>query len=624
VNFSFWGLPVNGQSAGAAAPVTGQDRRADVDGLRAIAVALVVVFHAFPQALQGGFLGVDVFFVISGYVITRRLLGHNETLGAFYISRARRLLPALYVTIVASLVAGFLLMGPGHFKQLAESSLAAVAGAANIYFWSTSGYFETDSIYRPLLHLWTLGVEMQFYLIWPVVLLLFRQNARFWIVLAAALSFILMLALPDRVAVFYNVWGRAFEFIIGASLVLAPRYLQRSNLLLLAGLIAIGYSAWTMTEDHPLPGVLSLIPCLGAAAVIHAGQSRIGAVLIANRFMVHVGALSYSLYLVHWPLIVFWAYYRSESLSLADYVMMSVVLVVLAEALHAFVEQAFRRPGSGAFRAIAVSTVAALGLGGTTVALEGMPFRIGAPTLSTAAGYDGCDDPYCQYPENAERLDFVVLGDSHSRHLYAGFKQLADEAGLAFGVFHLVPHCSPITGLYDEPNYDCAADQRLFQKVMATQKPSHLIFAARWKNFDSLVRAERIAELMDELPLVTDTALVLAVPEVYLTRDPIECEVPPYIINLAERCRTAYRDDPFYARSEAANDLLMSQFPNVDLVLDPFDVLCDQDICNDKVGGYWAYSDGNHLSAPGSQYLIKGFYSELLEWLRIDSSDQGR
>lgn len=595
--------------------VSDNERRADVDGLRAVAVTLVIVFHALPALLPGGFLGVDVFFVISGYVITRRLLDRRESLAAFYVSRARRLLPALFVTVAACLVLGFLLLGAGHFKEMAEAALAAVVGVPNVYFWLTSGYFATDSIYQPLLHLWTLGVEMQFYLLWPLLLLFSKRRPQWWIVIAGLTSFALMLALPDRNANFYNVWGRAFEFIIGASLVLAPKALQRSSLLATAGLAAVIFSAFLMSGDSPLPGALSLLPCLGAAALIHGGHSNLAKVALANPVMVHLGQLSYSLYLVHWPVIVFWGYFRNEGLIWTDYVLMLVAMLALAEGLHWSIEQRFRKPRNDAGRAIAILALLTLGMSCATAVLDGFPFRTGASSLSTATGYDGCDDPFCKFPPDAERLDLVVLGDSHARHLFAGLKELAERSGLAFGVFHLVPHCSPITGVYDEPNYDCASDVRLFNQVMTTARPSHLLLAGRWRNFGSMVSRQRIDEMFREVPLVTHTAAVLAVPEVYLSRDPIECEVPPYVIDLPRRCRTAHRGDAFYARTEASNALLAADFSGFDLILNPFTVLCDDISCRDEVDGSWAYSDGNHLSASGSRFLVRGFAPFLLDWL---------
>jgi peptidoglycan/LPS O-acetylase OafA/YrhL len=301
--------------------------RPDIDGLRALAVMLVVVNHAGATWLPGGFIGVDVFFVISGFLITGIIVAERERgdfrIGAFYLRRARRLLPALYVLLITVTAAGYVVLIPSDYSLAAQGALSAVALVSNLFFARTSGgYFAPEAGAQPLLHIWSLSVEEQFYLIWPAALLLLlklrsRATLAFAVALVAAASFAYGQygAEQRSAAAYFHLAPRAGEFMVGALAWLRWRPGRAANPWIAnaisgGGLLLVAGSAMTLSAATPFPGLAALTPCLGAAALIAAPQ--FGPSLVTRALslppVVFVGLISYSVYLWHWPIVSFLRY----------------------------------------------------------------------------------------------------------------------------------------------------------------------------------------------------------------------------------------------------------------------------------------------------------------------------
>ncbi|WP_221583740.1 acyltransferase [Microbacterium sp. G2-8] len=300
--------------------------RPDVDGLRAIAMMSVILFHAGLSMLPGGYVGVDVFFVISGYLITRQVVTGMQrsqfSFAEFYLRRARRLLPAALVTILGTLVAALVLLPPFRIAEIAQSAAAAAVSVSNIFFWQESGYWAESSASQPLLHTWSLSVEEQFYLVWPLAMfLLVKFLPRLVLpilVVGTVLSVIattyVSMRSPD--AAFYLMPFRVYEFAIGALCVWAERIpwspgraggaAQRASWLL--GLSLILVAMLTFNEQGTMfPGYLALVPTVGTALMILARRPGGFDAALSNPVMNYIGLRSYSLYLVHWPILVFTA-----------------------------------------------------------------------------------------------------------------------------------------------------------------------------------------------------------------------------------------------------------------------------------------------------------------------------
>ncbi|MGY4396601.1 peptidoglycan/LPS O-acetylase OafA/YrhL [Sphingomonas sp. UYAg733] len=446
--------------------------RPDIDGLRTIAVGSVVAYHAFPALVPGGFVGVDIFFVISGFLITGILVREHERTGRinlaeFYARRVRRLLPALLAVIATTLALGLWLVPPaGELQSLAQSALATLFFASNIFFTlQPSGYFAAAAETYPLLHTWTLAVEEQFYIVWPLLIPLtgwiaaragLAGRRALWILFGAV--FISSLAVSVAGTQLRPTWAfyltpfRGWEFAIGAMLSLAirgdrPRWKHGATVISAIGLILIGLALWTFNHDTPFPGWIALLPTLGAAALLAAGAiapANPVARLLATSPAVYIGKLSYGWYLWHWPLL---AFVRGDTLgapSTAALIAAVVVSFLLSSASYHLIETPVRHQQPSMFRTTGKSLVAgimllligAVGAGITIIIanhrLAGSPrlqavFSAGTkqadPAISPECGnYRIVFDTLapvdsCLIGDRTAKRMIILVGDSHAAHL---------------------------------------------------------------------------------------------------------------------------------------------------------------------------------------------------------------
>ncbi|NQY97243.1 MAG: acyltransferase [Henriciella sp.] len=434
--------------------------RRDLDGLRAVAVLGVLAFHLGIPNLKGGFTGVDVFFVLSGYLITTIIHGQlNEkrfSIINFYLRRARRLLPALFVVVAFTLLGAFLLFGPDQYAETANSAIYAVLSVSNIGFWLEAGYFDAAKFSKPLLHTWSLGVEEQFYLVWPAlmsILVLLRNRLLISATLIAltVLGFALMLAVQTNLpsAAFYLSPFRAWQFAAGGALALvfpSDRMVSKSVASTLlsttataVGLLLICVTFLNVPEDG-YPGKNSLLPTVGTLLVIAGHQNIISRVLLSNPLSVYLGRISYSLYLWHWPLIVFALNYNARPLSGTEMVAISATSLLAAVASYHLIETPFRKPWTdsieqerfavpaGILASVAVISV----LCAHIWANGGWSFRIPADQEKQIEALKGDVSFRCR-PLNLEGIrnacafgsqksnpDVVLIGDSHAQALMKG------------------------------------------------------------------------------------------------------------------------------------------------------------------------------------------------------------
>lgn len=387
-------------AAASRAPIPGRaglDYRRDIDGLRAVAVLMVVLHHAGLGLASGGFVGVDIFFVISGFLITRILqadvTASNFRFGAFYFRRAKRLLPALYAMMLATLVGGYWILTPSDYSLLGQSILSAIGLFSNHFFWlHTGGYFSSDASAFPLLHVWSLSVEEQFYLVWPAVfILVLRLKSPI-----ARLGLICLLAFVSLVASEYGVaknWtgsyflapNRAFEFLIGALVHLLWRDRGSPSPLLAnmcsgLGLLGALASFLVLNERSGFPGLNALFPCLSAALIIAAPQfgPSLGSRLLGLGPMVAVGLASYSIYLWHWPLV---SYLKQSDVEFTRLVRIGLVLAAVAAGFISWwlIERLFRarleKNDKFAWGAMLAATIALVGGAGYVWVKQGLPER---------------------------------------------------------------------------------------------------------------------------------------------------------------------------------------------------------------------------------------------------------
>ena len=440
--------------------------RPAIDGLRAVAVVPVVLFHLGVGALPGGFVGVDVFFVISGYLITgilfREMQAGRFSLARFYERRIRRILPNLYAMILATTLVACVLLIPFDLTRYGQSVVATLGFAANVYFWFRTGYFAPASDQLPLLHTWSLGVEEQYYLVSPLLLLLLadRHPRRIGLVVAVLFATSFALAVhqvrtaPD--AAFYLPLARWWELMTGSFLALGlvPRPDRRvlREALALAGLTAIVAAIALYRADLPFPGVGALAPCLGAAAVIQAdrGGDTAAGRLLGSRPLRAIGLLSYSLYLWHWPVIVFARYLAQRALTAGESFAALLAIVALAYGAYRWIEvpvRSRRIPARRLFVGAGVGAGALASVAATLVVAGGLPGRYPPAVRPLAMAVDRanpdrlrCDSPsparlrsgdVCVIGAPGVAPSFALIGDSFADALSPGVAEAARRAGLA-------------------------------------------------------------------------------------------------------------------------------------------------------------------------------------------------
>ena len=338
--------------------------RAEVDGLRAVAILPVIFFHAGFKAFEGGFVGVDVFFVVSGYLITTIILSdmnnNKFSIVTFYERRARRIMPALFFVMLCCLPFAYMWLLPQHLMDFSQSLTAVTAFSSNILFWRESGYFGVASELKPLLHTWSLAVEEQYYVLFPLFLMLLWKLRKRWIfgalMVVGAMSLVVAQwgAYNAPKATFFLLPTRGWELAIGALIAfyflykrehaeLIKRYKMTSEVFGAVGMLMICYSVFAFSNNTPFPSLYALIPTVGTGLVIvFATSETVVGRLLSTKFMVGVGLISYSTYLWHQPLFVFARHRSSEEPSTVLLLILSAASLLLAYISWRYVESPFR------------------------------------------------------------------------------------------------------------------------------------------------------------------------------------------------------------------------------------------------------------------------------------------
>lgn len=634
-----------------AAPSTKPSYRPDIDGLRAIAVLSVVLFHIKASLLPGGFVGVDIFFVISGYLITGNILKdraseYGFSWAEFYRRRALRILPVLFVVILATLVVGHFILLPDDLKELSYVSIASILPTANVYFtyFLDTGYFADASALQPLLHLWSLGVEEQFYLFWPslLLLLLARSGRRAQLMAVAVLivaSFMLAesLLVSQPMFAYYMLPTRAGELLIGAFLAmllnqqrLTEMPSQWRNLMGLTGLGLIVFSLLWISEDVGFPGINALPSTTGAALLIWAGSGKPGLVnrLLALPLLVFVGLISYSLYLWHWPVLAFYRYAAGPIEPLAG-IGLFVLMLLLSILSYRWVERPLRRLNWS------LSKVAFKGLMPTSAALFSL---CAALVLTKGYGLYALDERYHHalslikpapaaftYPYvcQSNRLDdsslhratciisndptqepaALLWGDSHAAH-YIGVLGAFTEEG-HFG-FRNAAHssCPPIfegveTVLSPARQTNCLHSIATVQKYL--DRYSTVVMGGAWsgylrRNPDFFIHLENTVEA-----LVSNDKRVVLLGQVPMFRNVDRKCQQKALKSLVRTCPTEDTEELLSPRPTANQTLQMlaAKWENV-FYFDVSGALCQEDVCRSTLDGGLVYYDGDHLSMDGS------------------------
>jgi peptidoglycan/LPS O-acetylase OafA/YrhL len=611
--------------------------RPDIDGLRAIAVGLVVIFHAFPDALPGGFIGVDIFFVISGFlitgIITRELEQKRFSLVGFYGRRIRRIFPALIVVLAVTLVLGWLWLLPAAYAQLSADVFASAAFFSNIALLLQSGYFDIESGRKPLLHLWSLGIEEQFYLFWPLILILVaRLRFGVWVVAAGlgVASFVLNVALigSDPVATFYLPLTRAWELLAGGALACGWSRVSQtgtaSNLRALVGFLSIAAAAAILDPHRAFPGWWAALPVAGAVLLLSAPKAWGCRQVLSRPSLVWIGLISYPLYLWHWPLLVFFAIIKFAPLTLLERGLIVGLSVALAWLTYRFIELPVRfgRPGAGRIFALSAAMVLIAVAGGAIFEGRGFDFRlppeiramVDVPEQSAQWRVHSClldlshETAFADSCVDRDRRPLVLVwGDSTAASLMPGLRQAQQTRG--FGIAQLTSSsCLPVLNVDIPGAPNCRAINDKVLSLARKIKPDVVLLEGTWdwdRYFDSV--AATIVALKQETG-----ARVVVLGAVPWWKRGLPNEVMRYFMLyhrlIPERSNRAEPD-----LSGAAVRAKLAAL-GVDYI-SVWDTLCNTDGCLTRIGdtaGDIVASDQVHLTEKGSEFLVHAIIDRVL------------
>ncbi|HRY47651.1 MAG TPA: acyltransferase family protein [Candidatus Paceibacterota bacterium] len=496
------------------------DYRPDVDGLRALAVVAVLLFHA-KLGCPGGFVGVDIFFVISGFLISSLILKEiakgSFTLINFWERRIRRILPAVVVVIFATLVAGWFLYLPDDFLALGKSALAQVALVSNVFFYRQAGYFEAGADTKPLLHTWSLAVEEQFYLLYPFFLVCLVNQKRLGPAAGIAVVGISSLVLSvvgtytHAWATFYLLPTRAWELLLGAWLVVMRDRFSAGKLPREVagwiGLALIYFPLFCYDADTRFPGLAAVPPCLGTALIIYSSQTGLSMVgrLFSLRPLVFIGLISYSLYLWHWPLLVYANYVSAKALTVLQYSLLLGLSVLLAAASWKYIETPFRRRMVFQQRrqvyTFAGTSIASLSVVGLWIIWQqGVPSRLSVHAQRLAnARYDRAFLNETTLPKAAagqffelggqptnQPVEIVIWGDSHAMAVTPVIDELCRRHSKR-GVQVTVSATAPLLDYVSKEKWSLREKSPEFASAVvnyiATQRVRNVILAANWHGY---------------------------------------------------------------------------------------------------------------------------------------------
>ncbi len=532
--------------APATFPTLHTDYRADIDGLRAIAVVAVVIHHAFPNLLPGGFVGVDIFFVISGYLISTIILQGLQngrfSFATFYVRRVKRIFPALVLVLATTMVMGWFRLIPTDYEELGKHLLGGATFVSNFVLWQEAGYFDAESYSKPLLHLWSLAIEEQFYLLWPLALYAlhsWRLSAMRSIAVILVLSFGVNLALvwEHPTAAFFNPAARVWELMLGALLAAvhlhpagwrgllgrtAPDQEQTTastaSVMAWAGALLLVLGFVVINPQRAFPGVWALLPTLGTMLLIAAGpQTRLNRILLANKPMVWIGLISYPLYLWHWPLLTFAHLRAGETPAWTIQLAWVALSVLLAWLTYRLIEKPVRfgQFNRRAVTAALCTAMVGVAAAGTTIqqregfderyppSVRELMERGGLKAVTQGWRLNDCmlefEQPASYYKDfciEKKRPLIFLWGDSHAGSLYPGFKALQEGGQYDFGIGERSSAgCPPVLGTESRPLCTSLNDNAI--EAIREAKPDVVLLYAIWHHprYDLSTLEATVAEL---------------------------------------------------------------------------------------------------------------------------------
>ncbi|MBY0558346.1 MAG: acyltransferase [Hyphomicrobium sp.] len=621
--------------------------RRDLDGLRGIAVAAVVAYHLGFPFTSGGFVGVDVFFVLSGFLITSIIASELEagtfSIAGFYDRRIRRIVPALVFVCAATTILALAFLLPEELKQFASSLVATALSVSNVWCLLHSGYFDQAAETQPLFHTWSLGVEEQFYIIFPLLLMAAFKRWRgrirtvIWLLFAGSLLLSVVRLADHPQSTFFLLPTRAWELLAGSIVALGFIPKPTSRLLRDAaaalGLLAIAIAVVGYTSKTPFPGLAALLPCIGAAVVIWAGQGEnTPARLLRARPLVALGLISYSLYLWHWPLIVFANLLNVEALTELQKFAVVGTSILLSALTWRFIEQPFRRRGAGGITRPAILWSGSIGLGSLVavalilISLQGIPTRFSQQVLDLAAAESdsspwrtkchagvlakGNYDDTCIFGEDVPPKT-IVYADSHGVEFSVVLGSLAKSRNESVRQV-TASGCPPVADLL--PNGEaCARYNRDMIAKLVTIPPATIIIAANSHAWTNESPEQYWKGLRNSLGALSGAGhrLILLGPIPHLPNHmPAPATVARWTSRGNDPADFRFSPDERFSVLDANLRRIASEVNATYVPVAP--ALCSDGRCSAYLEEAVLYFDDNHLSVRGANVLAKKLLAPLL------------
>ena len=612
--------------------------RADIDGLRAVAVVPVVLYHAGVRGFSGGFVGVDIFFVISGFLITGILvrdvaIGRHSIL-EFYRRRILRIFPALIAVMVATTIGAWYFLLPSEMGRYATSLGAAAVFVSNVQFYLSTDYFNLGALSQPLLHTWSLAVEEQWYVLWPLIIAAIgprRPRSMLGLTIAltvGSLLFSLWLLPRDPAATFYLLPTRAWELGLGALLAIAappqlPRWARES--LGLVGLALIAFAVKTYTHDTPFPGLAAVPPCLGATLLLMTGRDN---TLVARALSIaplrFIGLISYSMYLWHWPILVFAATGVFLTKGFGATVMLLLIILAVSTLSWRFVERPFRSGLSGwrtsrvlAGGGAAIAAMVALAVATPMIARTLVPYTQTERRIAGFLNYDGdaayrrdtCFkvgarghyDPRACLTASGKRPVILLVGDSHAADLWPGLAPYRDRFDILQAT---ATGCTARLYPVDTTNGCERIVNLALRDYIRRSPPAALILSSRW-----------IARWSGGLEATLRDPVVRAAHPVLIGPNPeYSTGLPRLLVDASRRgdpalVQRALMPDPFVQDRALRRIAARTGTPYISLV----DLLCRKQVCTTFAGPatplLW---DDHHFSGAGSRVVVEAMMPRIV------------
>jgi peptidoglycan/LPS O-acetylase OafA/YrhL len=626
----------------------------EIDGLRAIAVILVILYHFKIPYFSGGFLGVDIFFVISGYLISKiineELNNNNFSYIIFFIKRFKRLYPALLVVLILVLSASYLIISPVDYIKISKSALSSLLFISNIYYWSQSNYFNQINEFKTLVHTWSLGIEMSFYLLIPLIIIklknlnLTKKIIIFFTIIMSTLYISYYLNTKGPIiennslkgilygkyisdTLFYLIPFRFYEFFFGVCIYYIPKFHFKEinkQMCFISGFVLIIISLFIIKPNQDLK-IIYTIPCLvGSALIIIFRETKDLNLIINNKLMLFLGSISYSLYLTHWPIITLYKYIKIEKIIMIEKVLILITSILISYILLKTIEKPFREKlNKFKINTIIIMSIIFIVISNTIIIKDGFINRLSEEQKKTISNEKKIDQPCKKVFSknntikekicligNENNLDIIMLGDSNNMMWFEPFQKLSKENNLNISAYKNSCNVFP-----NESIGDCD-EIKTNAKILVL---GHTWF--RYQEKDSLDTQSRnwINNINDikfneNLKNIEKILIFGQIP--FLNSDNLNyqsCYLKPQIFNTNKSCNLLYEKQ--IANKKYFNDVVNLNeklnfygqkifAPNFKfLFVDPIKSLCKDDVCKQINDNQFLFRDHNHLSNYGSQYV---------------------